>query len=84
LCSGIRQGWIFSPLPFAVYVDKLFVLLENLRVGCFVNGYCVNALTYADDLIVITLTVSDLRLLLNICSLFFDAIDMPINFVKSK
>jgi len=39
---------------------------------------------YANDLIVITLTVSHRRLLLNICSLFFVTIDMPINFVKKK
>ena len=84
LFSGIRQGGILSPFFFAVYVDKLFVLLENSKLGCFVNGYCVNALMYADDLIVVALTIADLRLLLDICSSFFDEIDMPINFAKSK
>jgi len=29
LCSGIRKGGILSPVLFAVYVDKRFVLLEN-------------------------------------------------------
>jgi len=86
LCLGIRQGGILSLFFFAIYVDNFVFMLANSKFGCFVNGYCGNVLMYADDLIVIALTVSDLRLLLyiHICSLFLEAIDMPINFVKSK
>jgi len=63
LVSGVRQGSILGPSFFAIFVDGLFDKLENVRLGCFVNGVCVNAIMYANDLIVMALTVSDLNIL---------------------
>ena len=84
LHSGVRQGGILSPFLFAVYVDDLLHLLSASKIGCFINGYCLNSIMYADDLILIALSVADLRKLLNICIAFFDKVDMPINYSKSK
>ena len=84
LLSGVRQGGILSPFLFAVYVDDLLHLLSASKIGCFINGYCLNSIMYADDLILIALSIADLRKLLNICIVFFDKVDMPINYSKSK
>jgi len=57
-------------------------------MGCNVTNFVVKFLNVKNLnislLFSIGLNVSDLRLLLNICSLFFVTIVMPINFVKSK
>jgi len=54
-------------------------------MGCYVNGFCVNSLMYADDLIVLALTLYDLRhYLLKLCSEFFASLDTPLNFSKGK
>jgi len=53
-------------------------------MGCYVNGFCVNSLMYADDLIVLALTLYDLRHLLELCSEFFASLDMPLKISKSK
>jgi len=60
------------------------ILSKKTMLDCFLNGFCINVLVYADDLIIIALTISNLRTLLSCCSEFFDNIDMPINFAKSK
>jgi len=39
---------------------------------------------YADDLIIIAISVTDLKLLLQLSLNYFDSIDMPININKSK
>jgi len=84
LQSGVRQGEILSPHLFAVYVDDLFEILVASGMGCYVNGFCVNSHRYADDLIVLALTLYDLRNLLKLCSEFFASLDMPLNISKSK
>jgi len=84
LTAGLRQGGILSPSLFAVFIDGIFDFLEKTMLVCFVNGFCINTLMYADDLIIIALTISDLRTLLNCCSAFFDNIDLPINFASAS
>jgi len=66
LQSGVRQGGFLSPILFAVYVDDLFQMLEESKLGCFVQEYCINSLMYADDLINIAISVTDLKLLLQL------------------
>jgi exonuclease III len=84
ITSGVRQGGILSPIFFSVYVDDLLNELSSSGLGCFVNGFCFNSLMYADDLILLTITISDLRSLLAMCSKFFMLVDMPVNFSKSN
>jgi len=54
---GVRQGGILSPSFFTLYFDGLFKILESSNLGCFIDDFCVNSLMYADDLIVIALSV---------------------------
>ena len=64
--SGVRQSGILSPLLFAVCVDDLLIKLENSNIGCFISSLCCNSFMYADDLILISVTVQDLQSLVNI------------------
>jgi len=60
------------------------MLLESSSKGCYVNGFGVNLHMYADDLIILAITLQDLRQLLKLCNTFFASLDMPININKSK
>ena len=83
LSAGVRQGGILSPLLFSSYVDLVLSDLEDSTLGCFIKGQCVNSFLYADDLLLISISVSDLQLLLNVCSNTFAFLDLHINMMKS-
>ena len=83
LNSGVRQGGILSPLLFSIYVDSVLKYLENSKLGCFVNYQCYNSFMYADDLILLSTSVTDLQLMFNLCSAVFSMLDLPINVNKS-
>ena len=61
LSAGVRQGGVLSPLLFAVYVDVVLKDLKKSGLGCFVGRQCFNSFLYADDLIIISISVTDLQ-----------------------
>lgn len=83
LTAGVRQGGVLSPLLFAVYVDIILERLENSGLGCFVGKQCYNSFLYADDLIILSISISDLQQLMNICYNTFTEIGLTINLTKS-
>ena len=50
--AGVHQGYVFSPLIFAIVVD---VLTEHAREGL------LNKIFYADDLVLMSESLKDLR-----------------------
>ena len=84
LAAGVRQGGILSPILFSSYINSVLLSLENSKRGCFIGGQCVNSFLYADDLILLTISVTDLQLLVNICNDNFKSLDLQINATKSS
>ena len=80
---GVRQGSVLSPLLFSVYVDDMLKCLHNSKLGCHVKYMCFNAFMYADDLLLVSISIFDLQKLLNICEVEFCRIDMCTNVSKS-
>jgi len=60
LTAGVRQGGVLSPLLFAIFVDDILVKLKKSSLGCYINGLCLNAIMYADDLLLLSISVTDL------------------------
>ena len=50
LSNDAKQGGVISPLYFCCYIDKLFSLLQNSGLGCYVETSCAGSLGYADDI----------------------------------
>ena len=82
--SGTRQGGVLSPLLFSLFIDDILVQLEELNCGCHINNICVNSFCYADDLILIALSLKDMSLMLELCKRELDSLDMSLNVNKSS
>ena len=80
--SGVKQGGILSPLLFTLYVNAILEKLEKSGIGCFVGHRCCNSYMYADDLILLSITVTDLQRLMDMCNSLFTDLDLPINIAK--
>ena len=68
--NGIRQGSCLSPQLFAAYADKLNIMLTDSRVVCHIAGKCMNNLSYADDMGLLTPDAKSMNQLLKICQSF--------------
>jgi len=72
---GVRQGSVWSPLLFAVYINDLIMSFPN-------NGG-VYAILYADDIVLISPTVCMLQNMLTTCELELQVLDLVIDPKKS-
>src|SRR6266516_1440953 len=79
LSSGVRQGGVLSPLLFSAYVDVVLSELGKSSLGCFINKRCFNSFMYADDLILLSISVADLQSLLSLSVEIFGTLDLQIN-----
>ena len=76
LLTGVHQGGVLSPSLFSVYVNDILCNLEWSEFGCHVSGRHVGALTYADDLLLVSITLQDLRNMLDIAYAALSWLDM--------
>ena len=55
---------MLSPTLFGIYVNDILVPLQTHQHGCLVFGRFVGLLMYADDLVLLSITLGDLRSML--------------------
>ena len=65
--NGVKQGGILSPLLFAIYTDSLLKIFEKSGVGYHMGGHFTGALAYADDITLLSPSMSGLRTLSKVC-----------------
>jgi len=65
-----------------VYIDVLLTWLREAGMECFVSGWSVEAMAYADDLVLFTPTAMAMRRMLSICNSY--AIEFHMSFHASK
>jgi len=78
----IRQGGVLSPYLFAVFVDCIIEKLKLSHLGCHIKTLCYNAILYADDIILLSISVTELRHMVDICVKILADLDMNINVKK--
>jgi len=83
LTAGVRQGGILSPFLFIVYVDDLLNAFESSKLGCRIKGFYVGVFMYADDIILLSPSVTVLQQMINLCFCELSNVDLCINFRKS-
>lgn len=81
---GVRQGGLSSPRLFNLYMNRLIEELSSTNIGCHIDGICINNLSYADDMVLLSPSISALRRLLHICETYAAAHGLRYNSKKSE
>ncbi|PZC80655.1 hypothetical protein B5X24_HaOG214222 [Helicoverpa armigera] len=84
LGCGVRQGGLSSPTLFNIYVKELVRELNNTGVGCSIDGQIVNNISYADDMVLLSPSISALRKLLKVCEVYAEEHGLKYNAKKSE
>jgi len=81
--NGIKQGGLLSPFLFNIYVDCINEALADSGIGCRVGETCMNTISYADDMVLMTPHAGSLQMLVNICERVAPELDIQYNTDKS-
>ncbi|KAJ2950223.1 hypothetical protein O0L34_g11585 [Tuta absoluta] len=84
LDCGVRQGGLTSPKLFNLYMDQLIRELSSMHAGCSIDGVNVNNISYADDMVLLSPSISALRKLLQVCEAYADTHGLKYNIKKSE
>jgi hypothetical protein len=83
LLAGVRQGGVLSPVLFAIFIDGIVNKVRAANVGCYNSTVCVSIFLYADDILLLSPTVTGLQTLLAVCEDELHYLDMRLNVGKS-
>jgi len=83
LAAGVRQGGVLSPLLFAIFINDIVDRVQAANVGCHISNICASIFLYADDILLVSPTVTGLQTLLHICENELANLDMQLNVKKS-
>ncbi|MFM2293446.1 MAG: hypothetical protein RIS29_3259, partial [Bacteroidota bacterium] len=83
LSCGVRQGGVLSPHLFSIYVDDVIDKITRSNTGCNVRLTCISIFMYADDILILSPSVTYLQRLIRLVESELSFLDMPINASKS-
>ena len=81
---GVKQGCVLSPLIFNLFINDLPDHYDDQCDPVLINDHKVQALMFADDVMVLSQTASGLRRAINITVEYFTSINLSVNFTKTQ
>merc|ERR1712179_845915 len=82
--NGVRQGGVLSPLFYSIYIDDVLEKLKRNGIDCHIGHNFVGAFGYADDLILLSPSLTGLMNMIKICEDYACEHDILFNGKKSK
>jgi len=64
--SGVRQYSVLSPSLFSVFMNLIIVNIRSHDLGCYINRTLITCILYADDIILLSASLSVLQNMLHI------------------
>ena len=61
MANGVKQGGVISPIFFSLYIDPLLEYLRISGYGCHMKGVYIGALSYADDITILSPSIGGLN-----------------------
>ena len=77
--SGVRQGSILSPNLFTAFMNIFILCIRNCDLGFYVNRSLVSCILYADDVILLSASLTVLQEMLHIVHLTASELLLEIN-----
>jgi len=77
------RGTSFSNLFRLFFIDDVLVKLNKSVLGSFIHSLCFNAFMYADDIILLSISIEDIQKMLDIYNVEFKSLEMSVNTNKS-
>ena len=85
LNQGVRQGSILSPHLYNIYTESLLETIKNQGiVGTSINGNFTGVVAYADDIILLSSTLSGLKKLIKTCNIYSNLNCIKLNAEKTE
>ena len=82
---GVKQGDIISPTLFAIYINDLAEELKGSGIGIEIGEELVlSCLLYADDIVLLADSETDLQSLLNIVNVWCSKWRLEVNLLKTN
>ena len=81
--NGTKQGQILSPILYGCYMDYLLLKLKKNDVGCHVGNQYVGAVSYADDLILLSPSMNGLQMMIDECEEYAKEFSVKYNVEKT-
>ena len=76
---GTRQGGLTSPMLFNLFYSDLVRTIQSSKYGVNIGGKQFSCFSYADDLMICSLTVSGLQHLIDLCVSYVSANGLKFN-----
>ena len=81
---GVKQGCVFSPILFNIFINKISEIFDESCDPLKVNNRDVNCLLWADDLLLVSSSATGLQNSLDKMGLFYNNLGLKINIKKTQ
>ena len=82
--SGVRQGDPLSSTLFSIFINDLVQYLKLTGIGIQVDELSINALLYADDIILMAKSEPELQILISALETWCNTWQMQVNVAKTN